>query len=92
VAHCRFLCAAALWFLDRMEPGRPDYNISLAVRIRGSLESRSCSALWTRWWLVTKLSTLRIVEAAGAPVTEIFPPLPAALEVFDLAAVANAGS
>ncbi len=27
-----------LWFLDQMEPGNPNYNISLAIRLRGPLE------------------------------------------------------
>ena len=27
-----------LWFLDRLEPGNPVYNIPVAVRLRGALD------------------------------------------------------
>ena len=30
-----------LWFLDRMDPGTPTYNIPIAVRLRGALDHRA---------------------------------------------------
>ncbi|MCG0286191.1 amino acid adenylation domain-containing protein [Streptomyces sp. PSAA01] len=33
-----------LWFLERLNPGRADYNVSLALRIRGQLDAAALQA------------------------------------------------
>jgi amino acid adenylation domain-containing protein len=73
-----------LWFLERIEPGRADYNIGLALHVRGLLEipllQRSLDELCSRH---ESLRT-RIGEHDGAPHVEILPTGPAPLELVDL--------
>jgi amino acid adenylation domain-containing protein len=77
-----------LWFLDRMDPGRPVYNVGLGVRFRGPLnESMLRDALDA---LVSRHESLhmRIFESEGSPVTEILPTACAQLAVVDLGELA----
>jgi amino acid adenylation domain-containing protein len=70
-----------LWFLDRMDPGRPVYNIGLGVRFRGPLDASTLRRALDV--LVSRHESLRtrIFESEGSPVAEI---LPAAGTQFDL--------
>ncbi|MEV0370842.1 non-ribosomal peptide synthase/polyketide synthase [Streptomyces sp. NPDC050636] len=56
-----------LWFINRMEPGSAHYNISLALRLRGSLDRDALSAAFAD--VVTRHESLRTVfpETDGRP-------------------------
>ncbi len=60
-------CQQRLWFLDRLEPGSPAYNISAAIRLRGDLDIgvlRDCLAA-----VVDRHESLRtgIAQVEGQP-------------------------
>ncbi|HVB37536.1 MAG TPA: condensation domain-containing protein, partial [Vicinamibacterales bacterium] len=75
-----------LWFLDRLEPDNPAYNLALAFRIDGPIDvdwaRRALDALLARH------ETLRtaIREIDGTPVQVIAPAAVPALEFLDLSA------
>ncbi len=74
-----------LWFLDRMQPGRTDYNIGVALRLRGALDlallRRSINALVERH----EALRMRIGERGGSPWLEIDAPSDIAIETVDVA-------
>ena len=72
------------WFLDQMEPGRPDYNTGVAIRLRGVLNAAHLRRALDL--LVARHETLhmRIVAAATGPAAEILPPAAASLQEIDL--------
>ncbi len=57
-----------LWFIDRLEPGSPAYNVPIALRLRGRLEPAALHAGLTA--VVARHETLRtaFAERAGEPV------------------------
>jgi amino acid adenylation domain-containing protein len=73
-----------LWFLEQLEPGRPIYNVPLAIRLRGPLDrpalERSLDEVRRRH------ESLRTIFPAlgGRPVQVISPPEPLAMPVSDL--------
>ena len=76
-----------LWFLDRLEPGSPLYNIPAAVEIAGRLDEGALAASLRE--VVRRHEPLRTTFAAGpeGPVQVIHPPAPEAafeLSVMDL--------
>jgi acyl carrier protein len=73
-----------LWFIDQLEPGSPLYNIPVALRIEGPLDSRVLAL--TLGEIVRRHEALRTVFAApeGAPVQVIQPASPFALPRVDL--------
>ena len=77
-----------LWFLDRLEPGDPSFNLPTIVRLTGALSvpalSRALDALVARH---EPLRT-RFVTDGGSPRQVIAPPMPVPLAVVDLAALA----
>ncbi|MFI5761879.1 amino acid adenylation domain-containing protein [Streptomyces sp. NPDC051563] len=63
-----------LWFLDQLQPGRPDYNIPVAARLRGPLDADALAdALST---VVTRHEVLRsrITESPRGPVQTVEAP------------------
>ncbi|MFJ9338744.1 amino acid adenylation domain-containing protein [Streptomyces sp. NPDC101733] len=69
-----------LWFLDQLQPGRPDYNIPVAARLRGPLDADALAAALCA--VVTRHEVLRsrVVEGPEGPVQtveapEVFAPL-----------------
>jgi amino acid adenylation domain-containing protein len=74
-----------LWFIDQLEPGRPLYNIPVALRIDGPL--RSAVLVQSLGEIARRHEALRTVFAAeeGAPVQVIQPAAPFLLPVVDLA-------
>ncbi|MGT2532548.1 condensation domain-containing protein [Streptomyces nojiriensis] len=69
-----------LWFLDQLQPGRPDYNIPVATRLRGPLDADSLAAALCA--VVTRHEVLRsrITEGPRGPVQiveapEVFAPV-----------------
>lgn len=76
-----------LWFLDRLEPGDPTYNIAAAVHLRGVLEpaamERSFAALTKRHEALRTFFELR----EGEPQQLISPRVSLPLQVLDLTAL-----
>ncbi|HEY2739907.1 MAG TPA: condensation domain-containing protein, partial [Thermoanaerobaculia bacterium] len=76
-----------IWFLDRLLPGLPTYNLPLALELAGPLGDREAAALAaTLGEIVRRHEALRTIfpEVAGRPVQEILPPAPFALPLVDL--------
>ncbi|MFQ5610897.1 MAG: amino acid adenylation domain-containing protein [Anaerolineae bacterium] len=73
-----------LWFLDRMEPGSPAYNIPAALRLAGPLDVTALERSLSE--LVRRHETLRTTFETGqsGPVQVISPPEPCPLPVIDL--------
>gem|GEM_PF-3326257 len=79
-----------IWFLDRLLPGLPTYNLPLALELAGPFGDREAAVLAaTLGEIVRRHEALRTVfpEAAGSPVQEILPPAPFALPLVDLQAL-----
>ncbi|HEY2739970.1 MAG TPA: amino acid adenylation domain-containing protein, partial [Thermoanaerobaculia bacterium] len=76
-----------LWFIDQLEPGRPLYNVPVALRVEGPLDPRVLERCLSE--IVGRHETLRTTFAvlegvAGAPVQVIQPRAPFVLPVVDL--------
>ncbi|MER7825725.1 amino acid adenylation domain-containing protein [Streptomyces sp. NPDC096097] len=63
-----------LWFLDQLQPGRPDYNIPVAARLRGALDADALAAALCA--VVTRHEVLRsrIAEGPSGPVQVVEAP------------------
>ncbi|HEV2735407.1 MAG TPA: amino acid adenylation domain-containing protein, partial [Longimicrobiaceae bacterium] len=74
-----------LWFLDRLQPGSPLYNIPAVLRLTGRLDERALERALGE--IVARHEALRTVfrEVDGAPVQVISPSMDFALPVEDLA-------
>jgi amino acid adenylation domain-containing protein len=68
-----------LWLLDRIEPGSPKYNVPIAVRLTGSLETGPLVRALAE--IVRRHEPLRTVYAwmDGEPVQVVLPPEPSGL-------------
>ncbi|HKI02159.1 MAG TPA: non-ribosomal peptide synthase/polyketide synthase, partial [Thermoanaerobaculia bacterium] len=73
-----------LWFLDRLEPGSPAYNIPFAVRLAGRLDEATLER--TLGEIVRRHEALRTTfRAEGSqPVQQVHPARPLRLAVVDL--------
>jgi amino acid adenylation domain-containing protein len=74
-----------LWFLDRLEPGSPLYNIPAAIRLAGALDRAALAAALTE--IVRRHEVLRTTypEVAGEPEQVVAPPAEVPLPLVDLA-------
>ncbi|HEX4961859.1 MAG TPA: non-ribosomal peptide synthase/polyketide synthase [Thermoanaerobaculia bacterium] len=82
---------ARLWFIDRVQPGSPLYNVAAALRAEGPLDAAVLARALSE--IVRRHEALRTVFAApqGSPVQVILPAEPFPLPVVDLSALpANA--
>ncbi|MBW4685857.1 MAG: amino acid adenylation domain-containing protein [Komarekiella atlantica HA4396-MV6] len=72
-----------LWFLDRLEPGNPAYNISLAVNLKGQLEVALLEQSLNE--IIRRHETLRttFTTVNGEPVQIIAPSLKLSLSIVD---------
>jgi amino acid adenylation domain-containing protein len=79
-----------LWFLDRLDPGRPTYNIPLAVTLSGDLDAFALTRALDR--VVERHEVLRTTfpSRQGWPVQQIAPPSHLLLPRIDLSALAPA--
>ena len=77
-----------LWFIDRVQPGSPLYNIAAALRVEGPLDAAVLARCLGE--IVRRHEALRTVFAApqGTPVQVIQPPAPFPLPVVDLSGLA----
>ncbi|MFC9930702.1 amino acid adenylation domain-containing protein [Streptomyces sp. NPDC127190] len=75
-----------LWFLDRLHPHQPVYNVPLALRVRGPLDPARLRAAADR--VVARHEALRVSfpETDGGPVQLLAPPAPAHWEEKDAGA------
>jgi amino acid adenylation domain-containing protein len=73
-----------LWFLDRLMPNHPFYNIPLALNLTGSIDSAALEQTFNE--IVRRHEALRtnIVMDSGQPVQVIHPTLTIPLPVIDL--------
>ncbi|HSS52101.1 MAG TPA: amino acid adenylation domain-containing protein, partial [Thermoanaerobaculia bacterium] len=82
-----------LWFLDRLQPGSPAYNLPAALRLRGDLKVAALARALTR--VVERHATLRTVfelpeGSEGEPVQRILQVAPVTIPLADLAAIPEA--
>jgi amino acid adenylation domain-containing protein len=79
-----------LWFLDRLAPGSPLYNVPAAYLLRGPLAPAALAAALAE--IVRRHAALRtrFVEVAGEPRQEVEPPRPLPLPRVDLSGLAGA--
>jgi amino acid adenylation domain-containing protein len=76
-----------LWFLDRLAPGSPVYNVSREIRLHGPLDTPAITALsGALAAIVERHEALRTVfgEAGEGPVQVILPAAPVRMPVVDL--------
>ncbi|HYH44642.1 MAG TPA: amino acid adenylation domain-containing protein, partial [Thermoanaerobaculia bacterium] len=66
-----------LWFLDQLEPGKPVYNIPLALRLTGPLDAAALARTFAEIAARHDVLRTRFPEASGRPVQEIDPVDPA---------------
>ncbi|HEY0172360.1 MAG TPA: amino acid adenylation domain-containing protein [Pyrinomonadaceae bacterium] len=80
-----------LWFLDRLHPGSPLYNIPAAVRLRGKLDLEVLGRSLDE--IVRRHDTLRtvFVEVDGEPAQVVKESAPSPLTVVDLSGLAEPG-
>ncbi|HEX2189730.1 MAG TPA: amino acid adenylation domain-containing protein, partial [Longimicrobiaceae bacterium] len=73
-----------LWFIDRMEPGNPFYNLPAALLLEGALDAAALERALGE--VVARHEALRTVfdEEEGEPVQVVLPPRPFALPLHDL--------
>ncbi|HSF40732.1 MAG TPA: amino acid adenylation domain-containing protein, partial [Thermoanaerobaculia bacterium] len=79
-----------LWFLDRLDPGSPLYNLPQAVRLRGRLGVRALE--WSLGEIVRRHESLRttFAERDGGPVQVIAPAGVFVLPFVDLSGLGEA--
>src|SRR5690606_3291385 len=77
-----------LWFLYRLEPESTAYNISGAMRVRGTLDTDALERSFSE--IVRRHESLRTTfhEVDGRPVQRIHAPAPFALPITDLSGLA----
>jgi len=73
-----------LWFIDRMEPGNPAYNLPFTHLMTGPLDAAALNRALDA--MVARHESLRTVfrEEGDQPVQLVLPPAPAAFAVIDL--------
>jgi amino acid adenylation domain-containing protein len=78
-----------LWFIDRMRPGLPWYNVGIGARLRGALDVPALERALGE--IVRRHETLRTVFSVDgdAPVQHVLPFAPPALERAELGDVAT---
>jgi amino acid adenylation domain-containing protein len=79
-----------LWFLDRLQPGNPVYNLAWNIRLHGKLDTASVQGALTA--LVDRHETLRtaIVERDGMPMQDIAASLKVSLRIEEMPGGATA--
>ena len=73
-----------LWFLDRYEPGSPQYHVPGGLRLRGELDPGALAGALTAVVRRHRVLRSRFEEHGGEPVQVVVPPGPVPLPVIDL--------
>ena len=73
-----------LWFLDRLEPESPFYNVPVAVRLLGRLELPALAAALREIVRRHEALRTRFVETAGGPVQAVAAEIPVEIPAVDL--------
>ncbi|WP_254564921.1 non-ribosomal peptide synthetase [Oscillatoria sp. HE19RPO] len=73
-----------LWFLDRLDPGSPSYNLPRAVRITGELNPTALEQCFTEIVRRHEILRTQFVTVNRHPVQQIIPATPFTLPVIDL--------
>ncbi|HZM75593.1 MAG TPA: condensation domain-containing protein [Candidatus Limnocylindrales bacterium] len=73
-----------LWFLDRLDPGDPAYNIYLAHRLRGALDVEALQRAYDGVTARHAPLRTRYRTVDGVPVQQAMPPRPLTIELLDL--------
>jgi amino acid adenylation domain-containing protein len=76
-----------LWFIDRLQPGNPAYNIPLALRLRGGLAPGALGRALQQVVERHEVLRTRFPESGGEPRQEILRGLAVPLPIVDLAAL-----
>ncbi|HEV8577638.1 MAG TPA: amino acid adenylation domain-containing protein [Thermoanaerobaculia bacterium] len=76
-----------LWFLDRLEPGSPFYNVPSAVRLQGDLDSAALEAAFHEIVRRHEALRTRFRESAGRPVQLAIESVSVPLPILDLTAL-----
>ena len=76
-----------LWFLDQLEPGRPTYNMPVAVALRGALAVAALAASLGEIVRRHEVLRTRLAEESGRPRPVVEDAIGAALPVVDLTAL-----
>ncbi|MFE2163954.1 amino acid adenylation domain-containing protein [Streptomyces sp. NPDC059447] len=63
-----------LWFLDQLQPGRPDYNIPVAARLRGALDADALADALCAVVSRHEVLRSRIAEGPSGPVQVVAAP------------------
>ncbi len=79
-----------LWFLDRLAPGSPLYNVPAAWRLAGPLKPAALAAALSEVARRHEVLRARFVEVGGEPRQEIAPPAPVPLPEIDLSGLESA--
>jgi amino acid adenylation domain-containing protein len=79
-----------LWFLDRLEPGSPVYNLPLVLRLSGPLDERALGQAFLEIQRRHEVLRTSFVSEAGVPVQRIAAAAGTALERTDLGDLAPA--
>ncbi|WP_299541541.1 non-ribosomal peptide synthetase [uncultured Streptomyces sp.] len=73
-----------LWFLDQLEPGRAEYVVPFALRVRGALDVTALDSALTGMVARHEVLRTRFVAQDGEPGQVIDPPAPVRATVHDL--------
>ncbi|HSF41809.1 MAG TPA: amino acid adenylation domain-containing protein [Thermoanaerobaculia bacterium] len=76
-----------LWFLDRLEPGNPAYNVPLALRLSGPVSAPALAAALAAVAARHEVLRATFAELAGQPAQEIAPEARFPLTVVDLTGI-----
>ena len=77
----------SLWFLERLQPGRPAYNVLSLVALRGRLDVPALEGALAAVLRRHEALRTRFPEVDGAPRQEIAPADPRPLAILDLSAL-----
>ncbi|HEV2733633.1 MAG TPA: condensation domain-containing protein, partial [Longimicrobiaceae bacterium] len=78
-----------LWFLDRMEPGNPAYNIPIFLRLRGRLDAGALRRALGEVVRRHEALRTRFDSDGGEPTQRVDPPAPVPLPLVELGGLAE---
>jgi amino acid adenylation domain-containing protein len=78
------------WFLDRLEPDSPVFNIDFAIRLRGPLDPATVGQTMAEVMRRHEALRTTFISVDGRPVAVIAPPAPLSVPVHDLTSLPEA--